>query len=205
MNLEASYIEKWSGIVPQSETIDRDLATSSIKQTYHFLQLPEPIILFSSQPNQSIDTFLKYKLVESDEYLSGFRVQPDLSRKQAVKLKHQLGTELAETFTGELLLHLGRSIGSQIGNDIESQLWVSVENTIRKRISPGYSKRLRNFISCRDWICYVCKFDLCIQELNVAPDPQRWAIVQNLVTSCDWFIPFTNVCLIGDCAVTKFF
>lgn len=169
------------------------------------MELTQPTIQFSSQPSRIIDTFLKYKLVESDEYNCGIRVEHQLSRTEETRLKYQLGLRLAETFTDKLLLQLNCSIREQIGSDIESQLWVSVENSIRKQIDSSYPRRLRNFINCREWICYVCKFDLCINELNVSYNPQLWEIIQGLVTSCNWFVPFSKVCLVGDCAVTKFF
>jgi hypothetical protein len=205
MNLAADYVEKWSVILQQSELIDRDLATNSINQIYCFLELSQPTIQFSSQPGRTIDTFLKHKLVESDKYNCGIRVEPQLSRKAETRLKHQLGLQLAETLTEKLLLQLNCSIRAQIGSDLESQLWISVENSIRKQIDSIYPHRLRNFINCREWICYVCKFDLCINELNVSYNPQLWEIIQSLVTSCNWFLPFSKVCLIGDCSVTKFF
>jgi hypothetical protein len=204
MNLSISYVEKWSTVVPQPENIDYGAASSAIKQIYHFLNLAEPPIFFASHPNQVLNTFLHHKLIETSVYHQGNRVEPQLSRKQEVSLKQQLGTDLAQTFTEELLLHLSVSIREQIGIDLESQLWVSVENSIRKQINSSYPELLRNFINCHDWSCHAGKFDLCINELGVIYNPQIWSIFQNLIMNCNWFIPFTKVCLIGDCTITKF-
>jgi hypothetical protein len=204
MNLSISYVEKWSNIVPQAENIDHDSASSAIKQIYHFLDLAEPPIFFASQPNQVLSTFLHHKLIETREYKQGNRVVPQLSRKQEVSLKHQLGADLAQTFSEELLSCLSIGIREQIGIDLESQLWISVENSIRKQVNSGYPELLRNCINCREWSCHAGKFDLCINELGVTYNPQLWSTLQNLIMSCNWFIPFTKVCLIGDCAITNF-
>lgn len=205
MSLFDAYIEKWSALVVRPELIQCDDAANSIRQIYHFLNLSEPPIIFSSQSDRVLNIFLHSKLIESNEYRWGMRVEPQLSRKQEVKLKHQLGLELSQTFTDELLLRLGSSIRNEIGSELESQLWLALEKSIREKINPNYSKCLRNCINCREWICYACKFDYCITELKVTHNPQLWKIFQDLVTSCDWFVPFTKTCAIGDCSVTQYF
>ena len=198
------YLEKWSAIALQAEYINHSRAANSVRQAYHFLQLPEPPIYYSSQPNQALSLFLEHKFIESNEYHCGRRIEPQLARKQEVQLKHQLGTELARTLTDGLLHRLSGSINEQIGSGLGTQLWQYIENPLRQRIRSSYSKRLRNCINCRDWVCYACKFDLCITELGASHDPELWAIFQSLVANCDWFVPFANVCLIGDRAISHF-
>lgn len=204
MNETTNYVEKWITLVPQAEKIDHDAAANIIKQLYHFLNLPEPPIFFSSQPNQALNIFLHHKLIETREYSCDVKTDSQLSRKQEVKLKHQLGLDLSRTFTEEILLKISAVVREQIGGDLESKLWVNVENIVRKRTTPSYPNLLRNCVNCREWICYAAKFDLCINELGVDCNPQLWSIFQNLVIKCDWFAPFTKVCLIGDCEIDKF-
>lgn len=92
------------------------------------MNLSEPPIFFESQPNQVFNIFLHSKLLESNEYRYGVRVEPQLLRKQEVRLKHQLGLELSRTFTDELLLQLNSSSGqSQVPDgELESLLLVSI-------------------------------------------------------------------------------
>ena len=196
------YLDRWSASVPQAESINPDEAANSVRQVYQFLNLPAPSIYFSSQPNPALSIFLKHKFIESNEYHLGRRVEPLLPRKQEVQLKRQLGTELARTLTDGLLHRLSNSLGEQIGNGLGTQLWQQIENPLRKKILPSYPKRLRNCINCRQWVCYACKFDFCITELGADHDPELWTIFQGLVTNCDWLVPFTQVCLIGDFAIS---
>jgi hypothetical protein len=196
------YLEKWSAIALQAESINPDRAANSVRQAYHFLHLPEPSIYYSSEPNQALSIFLQHKFIESNEYHLGSRVEPQLPRKHEVQLKHQLGTELARHLTDGLVHPISRSIGEQIGNRLGTQLWQDIENPIRKRICPSYPKRLRNCINCLEWASLACKFDFCITELGASHEPELWTIFQNLVTNCNWFVPFTKVCLIGDRAIS---
>jgi hypothetical protein len=192
------YLEKWSAIALQAKDINHDKAANSVRQAYHFLHLPEPPICYSSQPNQSLSIFLQHKFIERKEYHLGSRIELQLPRKQEVQLKHQLGTELARTLTDGLLHRLSGFIREQIGSRLGTQLWQDIENPLRPRIHPSYPLRLRNCIKCREWVCYACKFDFCITELGASHDPELWEIAQSLVANCDWFVPFTKVCLIGD-------
>jgi hypothetical protein len=196
------YLEKWSAIALQAEAINHDRAANSVQQAYRFLDLPEPPIYYSSQPNQALSIFLQHKFIESKVYHLGSRVQAQLPRKSEVQLKHQLGTELARTLTDELLHRLSVSIREQIGSRIGTQLWQDIENPLRQRIRPSYPKLLRNCINCREWVCYACKFDFCITELGASYEPELWAVFQSLVANCDWFVPFTKVCLIGDRSIS---
>jgi hypothetical protein len=137
--------------------------------------------------------FGKYEHEYQYIYNQGATVVPRLPRKEEVKLKHQLGLELAPTIKEKLFLRLSLSIRQQVDGSFGTLLWKNIENPIRERIKidPIY-RRLQNCINCREWIVYACRFDHCIKELKVPHDPQLWSIFKNLVTSCDWLVPFSK-------------
>jgi hypothetical protein len=201
MDLAADYIEKWIALRKQAEWIDRSRAADSIVETYRSLNIPVPPLVYASNPDRITSIFLQHKLIERNNDRDGMSIQPQLARKQEVQLKNQLGLELARVFTDNLLHPLSRSIREQTGGDIESQLWVSVEHQLRQQIGPISASQMRNTIACQDWLCYACKFDYCITELTADIDRQLWHVFQNLVINCDWFIPFSKLCVIGDVAV----
>ncbi|MEW6491933.1 MAG: DUF6745 domain-containing protein [Cyanobacteriota bacterium] len=193
------YEDKWQTIRLSSKPTNRQAATEAIKAAYELLSLPEPEMLFFSNP----DTAIEYLRNHPDQ--NERRPLEQRSKRQSKTLcweylpdllQSQLEAQLKENLQAKLGLNsrggfeLGCPFGVQLGHyfPISPPFWRRLwgEGSDLAIVQPGI------------WASRGASFDFCFMVLGCLHNLKVWQVFQVITQECGLIFPYEEKCIVCD-------
>lgn len=198
------YREKWQALRLSSKPTNRQAATEAIKAAYELLNLPEPDILFFSNP----DTAIEYLKKHPDRKQHPAIKQP--SKHQRTKLFwHYLLMCLIRQLEAQLEVQLYEDLGKQLissnpwqGFDLGRPFGVQLGRFFP--ISPPFLRRLWGegydlAVAQPDtWATRGALFDFCFMVLGCLHNLKVWQVFQVITQECGLIFPYEDKFIVCD-------
>ncbi|MFB2973717.1 DUF6745 domain-containing protein [Aerosakkonema sp. BLCC-F183] len=185
------YRDKWRKIALSTEPIDREKAAEAVKQAYKLIGLPEPKFIFYESPKAALNTVIQY----FEEQLENSSIE-----KNAERLYYQFVRYLYKQITNQIEEELGRSIWSELEEQLEQILEFQFYNPLFQQIHNEPNLEI-DFIEANIWEVWGCGgalYEFGISVLNCVYDKMIWEIFQSISKNCGCFVPCDNTCIICD-------
>lgn len=194
------YLKKWRALRLSSKPTNRQAATEAIKAAYELLSLPEPEILFFSNPDTAIEYLKNHP--DQNEHLA--IKQP--SKHQRTRLFwHYLSRCLEHQLEAQLEVQLYKNLWPQL---ISSNPWRSFELSrpfgVDFPISPPKWRRLwgeGHILALAQpdiWATRGALFDFCFMVLGCLHNLKVWQVFQVITQECGLIFPYEEKCIVCD-------
>jgi hypothetical protein len=193
-NAIAIYREKWHRITRSLTSIDRTTASTSIRQLYTQLNLPEPEIRFCSSPYEA---GLTLSTLTRTRDLSVTPLGSEILRRletQCQILKFQLPPATFETLQEQL----ERPLETLLENALCQQLQDSLCGELGDRAYQQLYPYLLEEICPESLASQAALCDFCFSVLDYSGDRTFWDALYDLLAYCGWVYPFESIVLICD-------
>lgn len=216
-----SFRDKWIEIAFSIEPIDRGKVGDAVKRLYKLIKIQEPNIYFSRSPDDALNMFIRQIQLPSQELnhsLPWESLRQQITEIYGNPLSMELRYELLQTLYNRINQQVKDELMSQIDEDLydrragdifigifkfepmhllSQQLYSNLINQMRKKLSifkflPDY------FIQREYWIEETKCLDFFISALHCDIEPERWEVLNSILTECGWIYPFDKACFICD-------
>lgn len=173
------YREKWQQIAISTSRMDRQKASDAVKAAYQLIGKSEPLVFFFDSPRTALNE-LEPKL------------EDELWTSQ-IKYFNQFWILLYNQISAQLHDQLWAEIHRQLFYQLDFQIF-AIKNALKFELKVPSSY-------CNNpewWATNSCLIDFCINVLNCEVDRRRWEILQLLMETCGWILPYEKICYVCD-------
>ena len=211
-SLLENYLSKWSKVVLSRKALPKTQSKIDkiIGHVYRITALPQPKLLLlpmkkalaiiaaatDEDLGQGLERIIEVAIVKQIEAQLRGQIEESLWKTLQISLSFMLLNRQSDPLENRVWDILGNAFSTDDWNKIENRLWV--EYPPEKDVDASYETEIRlNVCHLSTWVGYCCLFDFCISELDCQYSEDRWQILQQLVSECDYLLPYEQMCIAG--------
>jgi hypothetical protein len=228
----SEYFEKWKNLCFSTDQIDQNKVAEAIKAAYEVSGFTvEPVISFFDSPYAAFHPMISGIITEikdspSNDFNQQFKLMmdnrlPSQYSKQIFKnliedLEMQVNAQVDDQRRKVIFMALQDSLWSRqidlsmaiLESHLAGEVWKEFKETGVSWVSifAPIREKIRRATIRREALCLrAASLNVYISVLGCTYDSTRWSVLEALASSCGWFTPYQEYCVVSSCPIKFLF